>query len=78
MLSSVIRKDTIIKDSIAVVDELNSLKHLSPRSKMVSFDIVSLYTNIALNDTINTEGRSDATSRIRHQNVALFIPGSNE
>ena len=52
MLSSIIKKDTVIKDSFAFVDELKSLKHLSPTSKMVSFDIVSLYTNIPLNDTI--------------------------
>jgi hypothetical protein len=52
MLSSIIKKDTIIKDSFAFVDELKSLKHLSPTSKMVSFDIVSLYTNIPLDETI--------------------------
>ena len=53
MLSSIIKKDTIIKDSFAFVDELKTLKHLSPTSKMVSFDVVSLYTNIPLTETIN-------------------------
>ena len=52
MLSNILKKDTIIKDSFAFVDELKSLKHLSSTSKMVSFDIVSLYTNIPLDETI--------------------------
>ena len=56
MLSNIIQNEAIIKDSFAFVKELQSLPaslpHPIPEYKMVSFDIVSLYTNIPLTETI--------------------------
>ncbi|CAF0802896.1 unnamed protein product [Adineta steineri] len=54
MLSTMIQNEAIMKDSFAFVKELRSesLSELS-EYKMVSFDIVSLYTNIPLAETIN-------------------------
>ncbi|CAF3862070.1 unnamed protein product, partial [Rotaria sp. Silwood1] len=51
MLSNTIQNEALIKDSFAFVKELKSLSKFS-QCKMVSFDIVSLYTNIPLAETI--------------------------
>ena len=52
MLSSILQRETNIKDSFAFVQELKTLKNFATKYKMVSFDITSLYTNIPLGETI--------------------------
>ena len=53
MLTMIIDKKNMIRDSFAFVKELLSLPISMSQYKMVSFDITSLYTNIPLNETID-------------------------
>ena len=53
MLSMIIDKKNMIRDSFAFVKELSSLPISMSQYKMVSFDVTSLYTNIPLNETID-------------------------
>ena len=52
MLSSIVNNEAIIKDSFAFVEELRTLPNSTWKCQMVSFDIVSLSTNIPLSETI--------------------------
>ena len=52
MLSGLIDKNKMVRDSLSFVKELRGLKNMSTY-KMVSFDITSLYTNIPIDETID-------------------------
>ena len=51
-LSHLKKHPTIVTDTFKLVDELHSLKIDMNQHKLVSFDVVSLFTNVPLNDTI--------------------------
>ena len=52
MLSNMVQNTATVKGSFASDDEIKSLPKSASEYKMVSFDIVSLYTNIPLDETI--------------------------
>ncbi|CAF2534635.1 unnamed protein product [Rotaria sp. Silwood2] len=53
MLSDLIDKKRLIRDSFSFVKDLHTLDDPLSTYKMVSFDIVSLYTNVSVDETIN-------------------------
>ncbi len=52
MLSDLINKEKMVRDSLSFVKDLHASKQMSTY-KMVSFDITSLYTNIPIDETID-------------------------
>ena len=53
ILSTIIEKHNMIRDSFSFVKELLALPKSMSQYKMVSFDIASLYTNVPLDETID-------------------------
>ncbi|CAM2730375.1 unnamed protein product, partial [Rotaria socialis] len=52
MLSNIVQNEVIIKDSFVFVNELKSLDANYSSFKVVSFDVASLYTHMALDETL--------------------------
>jgi hypothetical protein len=52
MLSVMVENETLVKNSFRFIEDLKSLPKSASSYQMVSFDIVSLYTNIPINETI--------------------------
>ena len=60
------RTDSFVKDSSSFVNELKEVK-LSPDDKLVSFDVVSLFTKIPINEAI------EVINRITDPNTAQLV-----